>query len=216
MIVNIGRLSLAKVGIMLIMLDGVNGVGKSSYAYAIKKSFGINVCRAFRSSDKALHWGSTGKELQEKLASLKVPINTHVDDLFMADFMLTFQVDAVLDRTLASAIAYGRAYSKMDGWYKKKGNARQLLDFWTSLIMKCKHPLMYVWLDVEYDVAKERCSDRAWFPKSVEYKKLRKEYNSIFNRISFQKMRVQTDHVDVESGVERILRTVVECQRLKI
>lgn len=200
---------------MLILLDGVNGVGKSTYAYKIKESFGIKVCRVFRSGDKELHWGSTGKELQDKLAELKVPINTHVDDLFMADFMLTFQVDAVLDRTLASAISYGRAYNKMDGWYREKGNARRLLDFWVELISKCKPPLLYAWLDAEYDVAKERCSDRAWFPKPAEYRKLRKEYESVFNRIPFQKMRIQTDHTTVSDGVGRLMRTAMGCQRSK-
>lgn len=199
---------------MLIMLDGVNGVGKSTYAYKIKESFGINVCRVFRSGDKKLHWGSSGKELQQELADLKVPINTHVDDLFMADFMLSFQVDAVLDRTLASAIAYGRAYNKLDGWYREKGNARRLLDFWMTLIEKCKPPMLYVWLDAEYDVAKERCEDR-WCPTSKEYAKLRKEYERVFSRIRFQKTRVQTDHVSIEDGVDKIMRMVVECQRSK-
>jgi len=200
---------------MLIMLDGVNGVGKSTYAYRIKESFGIGVCRVFRSGDKELHWGSTGAELQKELAKLKVPINTHVDDLFMADFMLTFQVDAVLDRTLASAIAYGRSYNKLDGWYREKGNARRLLDFWMALIEKCKPPVLYAWLDAEYDVAKERCGDREWFPTSTEYNKLRKEYERVFTRIKFRKTRVQTDHVSVEDGVGRVMRTVMECQRSK-
>lgn len=192
---------------MLIMLDGANGVGKSTYAYRMKERFGIPVCRVFRSGNKELHWGSTDKELQDELAKLKVPINTHIDDLFMADFMLTFQVDAILDRTLASAIAYGRTYNKMDGWYHEKGNARRLLDFWVGLISRCSQPAFYVWLDAPYGVAKERCDGR-WCPNKKEYDRLRREYERVFSRLPFKKIRLDTTLHGVDKGINRIADAV--------
>jgi thymidylate kinase len=189
---------------MIIMLDGANGGGKTTYAYKLSEKLGVNVCRVFRSSNKELHWGSSGEELRKELEALRVPINTHVDDIFMADFMRSFQAESILDRTIASAIVYGRVYSHLDGWYKEKGNARRLLEFWMSLIGGCKLPIVYVWLDVTYEVARERCEGR-WCPNRTEYERLRREYERVFHRIRFRKIRIDADNVSVDSGVSKII-----------
>jgi thymidylate kinase len=190
------------------MLDGVNGAGKSTYAYLLKEKLGINICRVFRSADKKLHWGSTGEELRKELTELKIPINTHADDIFMADFMASFQVDAILDRTIASAIVYGRTYNQFDGWYTEKTIARRLLDFWTSLMDKCKPPLIYIWMDVSYAVATKRCHDR-WCPEKKDFEKLKKEYEQIFYRLPMKRFRLDTTNIHEKSdGVDKILDIV--------
>ncbi len=192
---------------MIIMLDGVNGSGKTTYAYHLKLLLGVKVCRVFRSDDKNLHWGSSGEKFRKELEKIKVPINTHIDDIFMADFMRSFQVDAILDRTIISAIVYGRTYLHLEGWYKGEGNSKRLLEFWTYLIGCCKLPIVYVWLDVDYDVAKGRTEGR-WRPNKSEYQKLRREYERAFQRIRFRKYYIDTGITNVKDGVDRIIRWV--------
>lgn len=191
---------------MIIMLDGTNGVGKTTYAYKLSEMLGIKVCRVFRSSDKELHWGSADKgAIEKELKSLKVPINTHIDDIFMADFIKTFQVDAILDRTIVSAVAYGRVYSHLRGWYKEKGNVARLMEFWSALIEGCKHPISYVWLDAAYDVSKRRC-DAKRLPNKVDYERLRAVYRNVFRNIEFPKICINTDSVSIADGIGRIIR----------
>jgi thymidylate kinase len=193
---------------MILMLDGTNGSGKTTYAYKLSEELDVNVCRVFRSSNKELHWGSSEGELRKELDALRIPINTHVDDIFMADFIQSFQVEAILDRTIISAIAYGRVYGHLDGWYKEKGNVRRLLEFWMGIIGGGKLPIIYVWLDATYEVAKKRCEGR-WCPNRVEYERLRKEYERAFQRIRFRKVRIDTDNTSVDIGVNKILTSSI-------
>lgn len=193
---------------MIIMLDGPNGVGKTTYAYELGRRLEINVCRVFRSNDKTLHWGNSESELQKELEALEIPINTHIDDIFMADFMRSFQVDAILDRTITSAIAYGRVRGDYGGWYKEKGNSRRLLEFWTTIMGGCKLPIVYVWLDAAYEIAKDRCEGRR-IPGKNEYNKLRREYERIFRDIGFRKKRIDTGNVSVEDGMNNAVMGIL-------
>lgn len=187
---------------MLVIFEGINGVGKTTYAEELSQITGAKIGKVFRAGNNKLHWGD-GSELKDMLTDLKIPLNTHIDDLFMADFLSTFKVNAILDRTIISAIAYGRAYNNLDGWYREKNVVGELMNFWSYLIDKCNHPILYVWLTAPYEVIKERCKGR-WCPTKMEYNKLKKEYGRLFDRITFDKIVIPTEYKDVGSGMKRI------------
>ena len=191
---------------MLVIFEGINGSGKTTYAEELSKITGAKIGKVFRASNNKLHWGDNS-DLKDMLTDLKVPLNTHIDDLFMADFLSTFKVNAILDRTIVSAIAYGRTYGNLDGWYKEKNVVGKLINFWSYLIDKCNHPILYVWLQVSYDAMLKRCDGR-WHPNKLEYDKLNKEYRRLFVRIQFPKIVIPTEYKSVDSGLKRIIKYI--------
>lgn len=195
---------------MIVIFEGTNGVGKSTYANALSKKFGAPVIRPFRSGDTDLHWGHSGKDRFQMLRDeLRVPVNTHVDDLYVADFLATYQVDAILDRSVPSAVAYGILNDDLGGWYKHKGVPRTLMAFWHSLIKNASHPVVYIWLRASHKMAKQRCDGR-WCPNKSEYDKLEKYFAKAFQDIELPKKQIQTDRVDLEDGVKIVERMLKE------
>jgi hypothetical protein len=81
------------------------------------------------------------------------------------------------------------------------------MNFWSYLIEKCKPPILYVWLQVNYETVKERCEGR-WYPSKLEYNKLNKEYGKLFDRIVFPKIVIPTEYKSVNSGLNRIVEYV--------
>lgn len=189
---------------MIIILEGVNGVGKSACAKILSNKLDIKSFRPLKFGNSDLHWNENGLDLKFILEGFKVPTNSHVEDVYTADFLSSFQVDAILDRTLTSSIAYGRTYVQDEGWYKQKGNSGRLLDFWQSIMMKCKPKLLYVWMEAPYDVILDRCKNR-WCPKKSEYEKLCKEFEQLFRRIRFDKIRLDAHRLDIDQRVKKIL-----------
>jgi deoxyadenosine/deoxycytidine kinase len=194
---------------VILILEGNNGTGKSTCAGILSEKLGVKVCRPFRFGDSNIHWGSNGKEQYERLVALKVPINTHVDDLYAAEFLSSYQMNAILDRPLTSAVAYGRAYNHDDGWYNQKGVCGKLLDFWMGMINMCPPPILYVWLEAEYGVARRRCGDR-WCPSKKEYEKLTREYSKIFQYLKCAKLRLDTSDMRVENVVNKIMAFTIK------
>jgi thymidylate kinase len=188
---------------MLVIFEGINGSGKTTYAEELSKITGAKIGKVFRAGNNKLHWGDNS-DLKDMLTDLKVPLDTHIDDLFMADFLSTFKVNVILDRTIVSAIAYGRTYGNLDGWYREKNVVGKLINFWSYLIGKCNPPMLYVWLQVSYEALANRCNGR-WYPNKLEYNKLSKEYRKLFFRIQFPKIVIPTEYKSVDDGLKRII-----------
>lgn len=195
---------------MIVILEGTNGVGKSTYASALSDRLAAPIVRPFR-DDSGCHWGHGNTERFQMLRDeLRIPVNTHVDDMYVAEFLATFQVDAILDRSVPSAVAYGILNDDLGGWYTHKGVARTLVAFWHSLIKKGSHPVVYIWLRASYKVAKQRCEGR-WCPNRSEYDKLEKYFAKAFQDIMLPKKQIQTDSLELDDGlriVEGLLKEV--------
>jgi deoxyadenosine/deoxycytidine kinase len=190
---------------VIIALEGVNGVGKTTYAIKLSNELGIRVCRSFHADNYAQHWGSEDRDkLMEKLRDMRVPINTHVDDLYAADFITMFGVDAILDRPVTSAIVYGRVFNQNDGWYKQPGRSESLLEFWSNIIDRDDR-VLYVQLEASYQNVKSRIGSKRSMNKTI-YRKLSNEYDKLFHKIRFEKMKINTSVIDIEYGVESIIK----------
>jgi len=189
-------------------------VGKSEYARRLSEALKIPICRPFRNGNTDTHWDSHNVELQDWLKDAKVPVNTHVDDLYVADFLDNFGVDAILDRSLPSAIAYGRVLDLSDGYYQNRLVCQSLYEFWESRITKRDDSLM-VWMTCAYEDAKSRCANRA-FPNKGTWTKLENEFKRLFQRCRLpNKKQINTSTVKVDDGVKSILKVCEECLNRK-
>jgi len=190
---------------MIILLEGVNGVGKTTYARRLAEKLELKVYRAMRSDDDENHWGVSDKhwnELQERLAKAEVPINTHVDDLFVADFMAAFEPSVILDRGLYSAIAYGETYHQPFSRYESDIK-EWIIRFWESRMKKAGAFLVH--MTASYEAAKERCEGR-FCPNKQEYHRLQNVFDKLFRRSNLTKMAVNTEKVKLEDGVDWVIR----------
>ena len=180
---------------MVIILEGVNGTGKTAYAKALEEKLGYKMYRAFRKGREKCDF-----KLHEVLHGMDIRANTYVDDIYMADFLQTFEVKAILERSMPSAVAYDQVYN--EPW---KAYSARAFGFWLEQMAKVPH--IYVWLEAGYETATERRSGH--HPSKKEHEGLVKVYGKLFQRMGKSKMRIDTELKTIEEGVELI------CQRLK-
>jgi hypothetical protein len=149
---------------VLVILEGANGVGKTTLARRLVEC-GYTRFKPFRpgsgpSGDKG-HWDDpSGKTLFKRLVSLGVPVNSHAEDLFIADFLRQFpQLDVVLDRSIPSALAISAPKDIDHG---------ELFTLWAEMLTPLR-PL-YVYMTADFDAAaqrfdNERMRDDAWWKR---------------------------------------------------
>lgn len=186
----------------IVVLEGINGVGKTTYAQALSASLAVPVYRAFRDNIGA-HWGERS-ERERILRNFGVPLNTHVDDLYVADMLATFKRGVVLDRSMPSALAYGSIQGLMTvGEYRK-----QMMEFWEASLLASGLRVLYVWLTAPYDVAKARCEGRAWPMNKNEHGRLARAFELSFQKTRLPKKQINTAEVSQEQGLKSILKTL--------
>jgi thymidylate kinase len=192
---------------MIIVLEGINGGGKSTTSKIISQQTGITVCRPFRSNNSDLHWGRVEHNAFEVwLKQMMVPMNSHVNDMYVADLMATFKLEGILDRTMPSAIAYGKVFDHFDGFYHGPGVSQKLFEYWQARLVDAGH-VLYVWLTCNYEAVKQRCSTR-WKPNKAEYTKLRTQFEHIFQRCALPKLRLDTSDMPKSDVVNVIIKRV--------
>jgi thymidylate kinase len=191
---------------MLLILEGVNGVGKSTYAERIVKAVGAVTYRAFRRKSTCHFDSDYVEKLREEYL---IPVNTHVDELYMADTLASFTPSnlVIFDRSMPSAIAYGMALHQNDDWYNKPGVSKKLLNFWLELLRPNYNILHYFQLISSYEEIKYRCNGR-WHPNKKQYAILSSIYDKVFREIPFKKQKIHTDRISLDDGVKCVLNMV--------
>lgn len=189
---------------MIIVLEGINGVGKSTYAIAIRKRLGAPIVRPFRPSPDT-HWDQHEGEVGAALRELGVPINTFVDDLYVADMIRMLNPPhAVLDRGMPSSVAYGRL--KDEEW--TKSGVDWTIGYWEECLLDAGHrpgrSVVLAYLFASFDETKRRCEGR-WHPSKTEWSKLKATYDKVINRSRLPVIAINTELSDVDSGVDKIL-----------
>jgi deoxyadenosine/deoxycytidine kinase len=186
---------------MVIILEGMNGSGKSTYAHELSSRLNIPLYHVFKNGNTDIHYGDQSKYEKMLINDFKVPLNTHIDDLYVADMVTNLGVSVIMDRSLPSAIAYGIPqacpYLPMD--------TKALLDFWQGFFGRSSAKrVLYVWMRVSYEVAKSRIGHRQ-HPNKNKWVKIEKSYSKLFNLITLPKIAIDTDVVEVADGMKRIL-----------
>jgi thymidylate kinase len=184
---------------VIIILEGLNGGGKSTVAKRLSKRFALPLFRPFRRGNSDIHYGE-GKEYEQRLRGWNVPINTHIEDLYAADLLTIVDGSVILDRSLPSAIVYGTA----EGCPLLPENTSEMFQFWVDLYRGSD--VLYVWLYAEYEVAKSRCEGRYW-PTTMThhcYSRMHQHFDQLYDEIPFEKLLYATDRRTVDEIVEDI------------
>lgn len=173
----------------MIIFEGANGVGKTSYAQLLSGRLGAPVYRAFRGNGAA-HFGDE----VEAMRRLGVPANTFVDDIYMADMARVLDQEIILDRSMPSAIVYGTAdgANDIDEWWARLHN-------WEQRLKRSVRPVLLVWLIARYDVAVRRMT--GYKPDSTEYRRLEDMYAACLSRIGMATLCLDTSNVPISDGV---------------
>ncbi len=187
---------------MIIVLEGVNGTGKSTYARALADGLNAAIIRPFRQGPGHHFTGDTA--IERDLKAFGVPYNTHVDELYTADMLSRLwkarqRVSIVLDRSVGSSVAYGDV---------GLGDAGKLLKLWSTLLGS-DVPLLYVWLTATWSVASARLALDGRMPteagaEALHYQRHRR-FMHVFQLVTYKKMEIITDVTLVHEGVKRIL-----------
>jgi thymidylate kinase len=190
----------------IIILEGVNGTGKSMYAKKLAGAFQACVMRPFRQHEDHHFNGET--TMERDLKALGVPYNTHVDELYVADFLGKLhsagqRPSVVLDRSIGSAVAHGD---------RPISDAGKLINTWYRLLGE-NAPVLYVWLTAPWHVAHDRlvASGRGGHGDDERrYDKLCSLFRHAYDLVPFPKMRIDTGVTLVEEGVHKVIDQVLD------
>jgi len=186
---------------LIIVLEGVNGTGKSTYAEKLSKGLNAPAIRPFRQGPDHHFTGTT--HIERELKALGVPYNTHVDDLYTADILgrlLKFNkhIPVILDRSVGSAIAHGE---------RPLRDAGRLIGLWHQLLGP-ETQVLYVWLTAPWNVVSERLMadgrNSSSFSSS-DCRRLHGLFQLVFDMVNCAKMEINTATGSVDQGVQRIV-----------
>jgi thymidylate kinase len=188
----------------VIILEGVNGTGKSMYARKLSAGLNAAVIRPFRQGDDHHFNGDT--PMERDLKALGVPYNTHVDELYVADILGRMlragqRVSAVLDRSVGSAIAHG----------DRPGDAARLVDVWYRLLGQ-DAPVVYVWLTAPWEVAHARLVASGRGEHGADERRhwrLQSAFQFAYDLVPFRKMRIDTAVTLGDEGVRKVVDEVI-------
>ncbi len=170
----------------MIILEGCNGVGKTTYAKMLSHILDAPVYRAFRNGER--YDGDL-----ERARSLGIPVNTYVDDMYMADISRVISNEVILDRSLMSAVAYDGGMSLI--WEKRLAD-------WSERLKQSFRPAFVVRLVASYDVARSRMGGHV--PSLDEYRRLELMFSWCASRVDIPVAVVNTSNRSVIDGLRAI------------
>jgi len=179
---------------MILLFEGVNGVGKTTYIRQVEKRTGWPAYSAFRG--RANKYDSA---MLEKLSRLGVPVNTFVDEMYMTDLVRSLGLNIIVDRSFPSAVAYDQVYGQ--GTFV---DVEETAKIWLDLVREAG--MLYVWLRAPYEVAHARCTGVRIGEDESEA--LEEHYRYWYDRLCVEKMMIDTSLLDVAEGVERVCRAL--------
>jgi len=186
---------------MILILEGTNGTGKSTCAKLLSPILGAPVYRPFRRGNSDLHWGSCSVQEKQLREQFKVPLNTHIEDLYVADLISTVETNIILDRSIPSAISYGL----MEHDPLLPNDTVELFFYWQKMLLEQK--ALYVWMTATYDTARKRSINRipSWWPINREqYDELESTFSILYSLCELSKLCVNTENMGVDEVVETI------------
>lgn len=168
---------------MILIIEGCRGTGKTTVCADLAVVFGAPIIRPFRPTIWDHHTGST--DVEKKLKAMGVPVNTFVDDLYVADVLSAISqlhpaVNYVLDRSMGSAIAHQSCPS----------DDTSVLDLWQQLLSRAP-AVRYVWLRAPYDVAAKRVAGRP-MPTRIEAESLESGFQRVYDAFQRPKLALDT------------------------
>lgn len=189
----------------VIILEGVNGTGKSLYAKKLAGGLNAAIVRPFRQGDNHHFTGDT--PMERDLKALGVPYNTHVDEMYVADLLGKLgragqRFSVVLDRSIGSAIAHGD---------RPLSDAGKLVDVWARLLGP-EAQVVYVWLKAPWHVAHARlvASGRGEHGDDERrHARLHGLFQLAYDLVPYPKLVIDTSVTLVDEGVRKVVDQVI-------
>jgi len=179
----------------VIILEGLNGAGKSHVALRLSQELCVPIYKAFRvSPDQSKEFCVDPVQLQAN----GIAINTFHEDVYASDFLRMAPTDVILDRSLPSGIMYGTIQDLKCDW-------NFLFNLWHSNMLQAK--AVIIWMECEYQAAKDRINGT--IPINLQqYNKMTRLGHKIFTRIQFPKMRIDTTHTTKDDTFKQVFHWI--------
>lgn len=186
---------------IVIILEGINAVGKTTIARILSERCGLPVVRPFRQSSR------TGDILaREKLKQLRVPVNTYVDDFYVADLLVQTAQGAILDRSVGSGVAYGMYHQNT---VKNVEEGKAIVSAWVETLSRFQGVVLYVYLQCNAEVRAERLKQRGELgPMDPHLGQIQAVLESISFEMEFTKMIMDTSDKSPEMAANSIYQLV--------
>jgi len=147
---------------VIIILEGLNGVGKTTVGMGLSEFSGIPFHRPFRLAGVKNGFYPDAKRMRE----LGVPINCYHEEVYISDFLRSTKCPVILDRSLPSSIVYGLFDEDIPNSHE---DLEYIRGIWRHNMQLAGAKMIYFKCD-DYEVAINRCGDRMPF-SPFQYKK---------------------------------------------
>lgn len=127
----------------ILVLEGAKGAGKTSLSAMLQEELDWPVYRAFRKGGEQHNPGATSG--WAKL--LRFPINTWMEDMFVADVCSVAKPNLIMDRSMPSAVAYeSMGVSRSDEWHKLRTpvDFRVALTAWADRMRRARSTIVFL------------------------------------------------------------------------
>lgn len=183
---------------MIIIIEGCRGTGKTSVCQALSEVFKAPIIRPFRPDLSHHHSGDS--EVEAALKAMDVPVNTYVDDLYVADILAAISVvrpdvHFILDRSMGSAVAHRTC----------PADGTAVVALWQSLLARAP-AVRYVWLRAPHAVAARRVASVRPLESQAEYARLDRAFAAVFEAFNGPKMKLVTTDIGATAAAQAIVR----------
>lgn len=180
---------------MIVVLEGLNGTGKSAAANWLRGDLGYPIIRLFRNgSDDHLDGARV-----EQLRSLGIPVNTYVEDVFVAEFLVRTGSPAILDRSMPSGLAYGLLEDRIDS-----EQVEPLMRIWCDILRRSGAHVIH--LHASRDVRERRIEGREIHPQDGV---LEEWLDEIMELCDLPMAKIDTTTLAKETTLERCMRCLL-------
>ncbi|HKL23677.1 MAG TPA: AAA family ATPase [Candidatus Nanoarchaeia archaeon] len=168
----------------LIIIEGLDGTGKTSLAEKLKKEFGYGIAFGTNRGDK------------EVLKELNIHINDYHEDIHFINQWSSIGFNAICDRSFISGVVYGKINNK----------TAMLFDYCMDRIKENSEDVYFILLKADNKTIVER--DEEWEGKEQELEMKRYLYSNIFkHRLKdFNSLIINTN----EKSNEEVFKEVEE------
>lgn len=180
---------------MILLFEGVNGVGKTTYIRQVEKRIGWPAYSAFRGKDDKYD-----SSMLDKLSRLGIPVNTFVDEMYMVDLVRATGINLIVDRSFPSAAAYDEVFDQ--GTFADREATEEI---WLDLVREAG--MLYVWLCAPYEVTRIRSTGVRLSER--EHSCLEEHFKKWYEKIPTDKLMIDTSATNFRNGVNKV------CQALK-
>jgi thymidylate kinase len=190
---------------MIVILEGLNGTGKTTVAKTLATDHGFRIYRPLR-EDYDAHWRNKTGSLELSLRACRVQPNTYLDDVFGADAIAQLRPDkVVLDRAMPSALAYGLTKGEIKG----DPHREALETYWHRRLLGIGVPVFYFWLTADHVIARKR-SDDGHYPDNHHLAAMEASFTKSFEaarKAGFKAVKINTNK---KPAMEQIAREIGE------